>query len=69
MWLHETSGRYINRIRAEEVCETGSDLLATACPYCLTMLDDGVKSIEAEEPPKVLDLIEIVADSLGVIDS
>lgn len=65
MWLHEESGRHINQIRAEEIWETGVDLLGTACPYCLTMLDDGIKSLEMEKAPKVSDIIEIVASSLG----
>lgn len=65
MWLHEHLGRRINLIRAEEVLETGVDLVGTACPYCLTMLDDAVKCLEVEKPPKVADIIEIVASSIG----
>ena len=65
MWLHERLGRPINSIRAEEISETDVDLLGTACPYCLTMLDDGIKSIDKEKAPKVLDIIEIVASSIG----
>lgn len=64
MWLHEHLGRRLNSIRAEEVSETGVEVVGTACPYCLTMLDDGLKALELEKPPKVLDLVEIVADSL-----
>jgi Fe-S oxidoreductase len=55
----------MNSIRAEEVLETGIDILGTACPYCLTMMDDGIKSLEAEKPPKVLDVVEMVASSIG----
>jgi Fe-S oxidoreductase len=65
MWLHEKLGRHINQIRAEEALEAGVDLVGTACPYCLIMLDDGIKSFEVEKPPKVLDIVEIVASSLG----
>lgn len=65
MWLHENLGRRISQIRAAEISETGVDLLGTACPYCQSMLDDGIKSLEIEKPPKVLDIIEIVASSLG----
>ena len=64
MWLHEQLGRRMNIIRAEEVLETGADLLATACPYCLTMLDDGLKSLEAEKAPKVMDIVEILAEAI-----
>jgi Fe-S oxidoreductase len=65
MWLHEHLGRRINSIRAEEVLGAGVDLVGTACPYCMTMLDDGIKALEVEKPPKVLDIIEILASSLG----
>ena len=65
MWLHERIGQNINVVRAEEMANTGIDLIGTACPYCLVMLDDGVKSLELEKTPKVADIIDIVADSLG----
>jgi Fe-S oxidoreductase len=65
MWLHESLGRHINHIRTEEAAETGVELVGTACPYCLTMLEDGVGALEMENPPRVMDLIEIVAASLG----
>ena len=65
MWLHENSGQNINLLRARELAQTGVELVATACPYCLVMLDDGLKSLELETPPKVADIIDIVADALG----
>jgi Fe-S oxidoreductase/nitrate reductase gamma subunit len=65
MWLHEHLGRRINSIRAEEILGAGVDLVGTACPYCLIMLDDGIKAFEKEKPPKVLDIVEIVASSIG----
>ncbi len=64
MWLHERLGRRLNTIRAEEVSEAEVDVVGTSCPYCLTMLDDGIKALELEKPPKVLDVIEMVANSL-----
>ena len=65
MWLHENLGQNINVVRAGEMANAGVDLIGTACPYCLVMLDDGVKSLELEKPPKVADIIDIVAESLG----
>ena len=65
MWLHENIGEKINNLRAREVSETGVELVGTACPYCLIMLEDGISSLEMEKPPKVMDIIEIVASSLG----
>ena len=46
MWLHENMGENINRIRAREMADADVDIIGTACPYCLVMLDDGVKSLE-----------------------
>jgi Fe-S oxidoreductase/nitrate reductase gamma subunit len=66
MWLHERLGHHINHIRAEEAAKTGAELVGTACPYCLTMLEDGIGALEMEKPPKVMDVVEIVASSLGV---
>jgi Fe-S oxidoreductase len=65
MWLHEHLGRRMNVIRAEEVLESRIELLGTACPYCLTMLDDGLKSLEPERLPEVMDVVEMVAASIG----
>jgi Fe-S oxidoreductase len=64
MWLHESLGRKINQMRSEEVRQSCADTVATACPYCMTMLDDGLKSLDLERSPKVMDIIEIVASSL-----
>ena len=65
MWLHENIGQNINVVRAEEMVATGADLIGTACPYCLVMLEDGVKSLELAKTPNVADIIDIVADALG----
>ncbi len=65
MWLHESMGQNINRLRAEDVAEAGVNLVATACPYCLTMLEDGINALEMENPPRVMDLVEIVDAALG----
>lgn len=65
MWLHENIGENINNLRAQEIRESGIELVGTACPFCLTMLEDGINALEMEKPPKVMDIIEIVASSLG----
>jgi len=64
MWLHENIGQNINNIRAQEIRERGIQLVGTACPFCLTMLEDGISALEMEKPPRVMDIIEIVASSL-----
>jgi Fe-S oxidoreductase len=64
MWLHEKPGKRMNLLRAEEVLKSGAEVLGTSCPYCLTMLEDGIKNQDAGKPAKVMDLIEIVASSI-----
>lgn len=66
MWLHENIGHNISNLRAEEIGESGVELVGTACPFCLTMLEDGIAALEMEQPPKVMDIIEIVASSLRI---
>jgi len=64
MWLHESIGESINQLRAQDVAEAGVNLVGTACPYCLTMLEDGINALEMEKPPRVMDLIEIIDSAL-----
>lgn len=57
MWLHE-SGERINQHRAKQCLATGAELVATACPYCIAMLEDGLGA-ETEKAPAVADLLEL----------
>ncbi len=50
--------------QVSEALALNPDAIATACPFCLTMLDDGVKDANAEEKVKVLDLAELLARAL-----
>jgi len=63
MWLEEKLGQRINQMRLRQAQETGADVVATACPYCLTMLEDGIKELEIKDM-KAQDLAEIVELSL-----
>jgi Fe-S oxidoreductase/nitrate reductase gamma subunit len=65
MWLHENIGQNINLLRAREVVDSGVAAVATACPYCLTMMEDGIKGLETENPPEVIDIIQLAADALS----
>ena len=49
MFLEETEGTKINIDRTKEALETGAETVASACPFCMTMLTDGVKDFEKEE--------------------
>ncbi len=64
MWMDESIGQRINHIRTQEAAETGSSTVSTACPYCLTMLEDGIKELGKEEFMKARDIIELLEPSL-----
>ena len=63
MWMEEKEGKRVNIERTEEALSTNSDLIATACPFCMTMLTDGVKAKEASDHVAVKDVAEIVYDA------
>ena len=59
----EAGSKDINVARTEEAIETNAGIIATACPFCMTMMTDGIKSKEKEADIKVYDLAEIIAKS------
>jgi Fe-S oxidoreductase/nitrate reductase gamma subunit len=64
MWLEEQKvGERINVMRTVQALATGANIVATGCPYCLQMFQDGIKTKEAEETMKVMDIAEILAES------
>lgn len=57
MWMEESIGTKVNDERAAEAISTGASRVATACPFCYIMLDDGVKGQGVEEDQvKVADI-------------
>src|SRR5215469_11788877 len=54
----------INFERTDEAMATGANIIASACPFCNTMLTDGVKHAEKESQTKVMDIAELIAESL-----
>ncbi len=56
----------IFELRTMDALEVNPDIIATACPFCMTMLTDGVKLKEKEDSVKVLDIAEIIVEALGV---
>jgi Fe-S oxidoreductase len=63
MWMEETQGKRINVERTQELVATGAEEIAVACPFCMTMITDGVKAAEREVP--VRDISEVVAARLA----
>ena len=66
MFKEEEKGTIrVNSERTNEAIETGANVIAAACPFCNTMLTDGVKLAEKEDSVKVFDVAELVAASLA----
>jgi Fe-S oxidoreductase len=65
MWLEENIGKRINMERMDEALGTGADVVSTACPYCMIMLDDAVRANDKQDDVRVLDLSQLVEESLN----
>jgi Fe-S oxidoreductase len=63
-WMEEKIGKRVNQARVSEALETGAEVLAAACPFCITMFDDGIKGVEAEDKLQIEDISEIVARAI-----
>lgn len=62
----EKGNKEINVERTEEALATGAATIAVACPFCMTMMSDGVKSKEREADVNVKDLAELIAEAKGL---
>jgi Fe-S oxidoreductase len=62
----EKGNKDINIDRAEEALATGAKTIAVACPFCMTMMTDGVKNKEKEAEVTVKDLAELIAEAKGL---
>ena len=65
MWLEETTGQRINEMRLGQALKTEGQVVATACPFCLQMLEDASRSRDADNPLEIKDIAEILAESCG----
>lgn len=67
-FVDEPANQRVNQERARQVLETGADVVAVACPFCMTMLEDGVSAVRSSDPStrptKVLDVAELLWDSV-----
>ena len=60
MWMEETIGTRISHMRVDQAASTGAPVVATACPYCLTMFEDGLKEKGMENLMSAFDLAELL---------
>ncbi|HET9823214.1 MAG TPA: (Fe-S)-binding protein [Burkholderiaceae bacterium] len=64
MWMEESIGTRINVLRAEQALAEQPQVVATACPYCALMLDDGFKALDRADAVATRDIAELVAEAL-----
>ncbi|OFZ79003.1 MAG: hypothetical protein A2583_14885 [Bdellovibrionales bacterium RIFOXYD1_FULL_53_11] len=60
MWMEEKAGKRINEMRVNQALETKAGIIAAACPFCMTMLGDGIKARNMDGKVNVFDIAEIV---------
>jgi Fe-S oxidoreductase len=65
MWMEEKEGKRINSERVTEALATESDVIATGCPFCMTMMTDGVKEKNAADSTSVKDVAELLLEAIG----
>ena len=61
----EPGDKRINLERAEEALETGAGTVAANCPFCMTMLSDGMKALDKQEDVMVYDISEMILQSVS----
>ena len=65
MFLEDEEGGRINEERTREALETNADTIASACPFCMTMITDGVKHFDKNEEVFVKDIAEIILENIN----
>lgn len=68
-WMDLKQGERINTLRVEQIAATGAHNVATACPFCMQMLEDGAKLTNREQSLKVRDIAEVIAERLAGPDA
>ncbi len=65
MWMEENIGKRVNMERTNEALATGADVVSTACPFCMIMIDDAVKANGKGDEVSVLDISQVMERSLA----
>ncbi|MFI5306540.1 MAG: (Fe-S)-binding protein, partial [Polyangiales bacterium] len=69
MFMEEQGEKRVNVKRTLQLLETGAQTIASGCPFCMTMLTDGLKAHEKEESVQPRDVAELLAESVGPGDA
>ena len=67
MWMEETRGTRINVERTRQVLETGASTVATACPFCMVMMSDGLAAVDGGSAVNAMDISEVLAARLASV--
>lgn len=67
-FVDEPPDQRVNQERAQEAVDTGADVVAVGCPFCATMLDDGVNARRGDRDVKVKDVAELLLEAVGESD-
>jgi Fe-S oxidoreductase len=65
MWIEEDADKRVNLMRVDQALETGPEKIAMSCPYCMTMINDGIKAKDLEEKVEAVDVMEMIERSLA----
>lgn len=63
-WFDMKVGERVNSLRVDQAAETGANRIATGCPFCMQMLEDGIKLTDRESELDVRDIAELVAEAI-----
>lgn len=69
MWEELEDEQKLSEVRIREAADTGASVVVTACPYCLIMLEDALKTADLEDRLRVMDLNELITEALGLGDN
>lgn len=66
LWMEKLKGERLSDLRIEEAMGTGATILATACPYCITMFEDSCRTLNVDEQIKIKDVTELLLESMEI---
>ena len=66
LWMEKLKGERLSDLRIEEALATGASVLATSCPYCITMFEDSSRTLNVDEQIKIKDVTELFLESLDI---
>ena len=62
--MDEPPDKRVNQERAREALQTGAQVVAVGCPFCMTMMEDGINALKGERDVRVMDVSELLWESL-----